>query len=71
MNFKYVYAMKGSCFFAMLGGMVLGSVITMLATPKSGEEMRDSIREMVNREIEKVRGKLRETETKAEEHARK
>ena len=55
----------------MLGGMVLGSVITMLATPKSGDEMRDSIREMVNREIEKVRGKLRETETKAEEHARK
>ena len=63
--------MKGSCFFAMLGGMVLGSVITMLAAPKSGDEMRDSIREMVNREIEKVRGKLRETETKAEEHARK
>ena len=48
MNFKYVYAMKGSCFFFFFGGMELGAVITMLATPKWGVEMRDSIREMVD-----------------------
>ena len=28
----------------MLGGMVLGSVITLLATPKSGAEVRGQIK---------------------------
>ena len=63
--------MKGSCFFAMLGGMVLGSVITLLATPKSGAEVRGQIKDLVNREARKVRDKYHEVEGKVEEAAAK
>ena len=61
--------MKGSCFFAMLGGMVLGSVITLLATP--GAEVRGQIKDLVNREARKVRDKYHEVEGKVEEAAAK
>lgn len=54
----------------MLGGMVLGSVITLLATPKSGAEVRGQIKDLVNREARKVRDKYHEVEGKVEEAAR-
>ena len=47
----------------MLGGMVLGSVITLLATPKSGAEVRGQIKDLVNREARKVREKYHEDST--------
>ena len=53
----------------MLGGMVLGSVITLLATPKSGAEVRGQIKDLVNREARKVRDKYHEVEGKVEEAA--
>ena len=55
----------------MLGGMVLGSVITLLATPKSGAEVRGQIKDLVNREARKVRDKYHEDEGKVEEAAAK
>ncbi len=55
----------------MLGGMLLGSVVTLLATPKSGAEMRDSIKDLVNREAEKARSKYHEVVGKVEEVAKK
>ena len=42
--------------------MVLGSVITLLATPKSGAEVRGQIKDLVNREARKVRDKYHEVE---------
>ena len=55
----------------MLGGMVLGSVITLLATPKSGAEVRGQIKDLVNREARNVRDKYHEVEGKVEEAAAK
>lgn len=45
---------------------MLGSIITLLTTPKTGPEMRDSIKDLVNRETEKARGKFHELEGKVE-----
>lgn len=51
----------------MLGGMVLGSVITLLTTPKSGAELQGQIKDLVNREAQKIRDKYHEVEDKVEE----
>ena len=64
-------AKKRICFFAMLGGMVLGSVITLLATRKSGAEERGQIKALEHREARKVRDKYHEVEGKVEEAAAK
>ena len=39
----------------MLGGMLLGSVVTMLVTPQSGPELRNKIRDYMDNEMEKAR----------------
>ena len=39
----------------MLGGMILGSAVALALTPKTGREWRDSIRDFVDKEIDKVR----------------
>lgn len=38
-----------------LGGMIVGAVIVALTTPKSGKEMRGSIRNFVDKETDAVR----------------
>ena len=38
-----------------LGGMLVGSVVTMLVTPQSGPELRTKIRDYVDQETEKIR----------------
>ena len=43
------------CVFSMLGGMILGSAVALALTPKTGREWRDSIRDFVDKEIDKVR----------------
>ena len=48
------------CFASMLGGMVIGSALAMLLTPKSGPEMREALKELACKEADKVRGKYDE-----------
>lgn len=36
---------------------MIGAAITMLVTPKTGRQMRDSIRDFVSEELEKMRCK--------------
>ena len=48
------------CFATMLGGMVIGSALAMLLTPKTGPEMRAAVKNLVEKEIEKVRCKCDE-----------
>lgn len=50
----------------MLGGMLLGSVVAMLVTPKSGAEMRGQLKDFVDRGTDKVRNKYHEVENKVE-----
>lgn len=40
---------------SFLGGMLVGSVVTMLVTPQSGPELRTKIRDYVDHEAEKIR----------------
>ena len=48
------------CFATMLGGMVIGSALAMLLTPKTGPEMREAVKNLVGKEIDKVRCKCEE-----------
>lgn len=40
-----------------LGGMIVGAVIVALTTPKTGKELRGSIRDFVDKESDMVREK--------------
>ncbi len=46
---------SGMCVVTLLGGMLLGSVLTALFTPKSGKDMRHSIHDIVRNELEKIK----------------
>jgi gas vesicle protein len=48
------------CLFSVLGGMVLGSAVALALAPKSGEEMRNCVRNFLNDEIEKWRAAYKE-----------
>lgn len=43
------------CVASLLGGMILGSALAMLLTPQSGPELRNSLREAIDREVNKLR----------------
>ncbi len=48
----------GICIAASLvGGMLVGTALTLLLTPKSGPEMRQQIRDLVERETRHMREK--------------
>lgn len=49
----------------MLGGAIIGSVLTMFLTPQSGPELRGSLRDFVEKEVDKIRSRCEE-----EEHAK-
>ena len=61
---KIITTMKHTCycFATLLGGMVIGSALAMLLTPKTGPEMRAAVKGLVEKEIEKVRCKCNELE---------
>ena len=40
---------------SFFGGMLIGSVVTMLVTPQSGAELRHKIRDYVDQEAERIR----------------
>ena len=52
------------CLVSLFGGMLLGSVVTMLVTPQSGPELRNKIRDYVDNEIEKARCRCEEAVAK-------
>uniref|UniRef100_UPI004056EEC0 YtxH domain-containing protein n=1 Tax=Alistipes sp. TaxID=1872444 RepID=UPI004056EEC0 len=43
------------CIFSVLGGIVLGSAVALALAPKTGEEMRNYVRNFLNDEIDKWR----------------
>lgn len=50
----------GLCIATLLGGAMVGAAIAMLITPKTGRQMRESIREFVEEELEKIHCKCHE-----------
>ena len=45
---------------SLLGGLIVGSALTMLLTPQSGPELRGKIKDFIDEEVEKVRCKCDE-----------
>jgi len=54
--------MKNSCFSfgSLLGGMIIGSALALLFAPRSGEETRRSLKNLVDKQVDKVREKYHE-----------
>lgn len=46
------------CVASLLGGMIIGSALAMLLTPQSGPELRNSLREALDREIDKMKSEI-------------
>lgn len=51
----------------LIGGMLVGSALTMLFTPQSGPELRRQIKDLINDEVDKMRDVVDEVEQKIEE----
>ncbi len=58
----------GTVFLAFVAGAAVGAGLSLLVTPKSGEEMRDSLKELTGDTVDKIKeyaveaqGKIRET----------
>jgi len=48
----------GICIASLVGGMVIGSALAMLLTPQSGPELRHAIRDVFDRELNKVKDEM-------------
>ena len=51
---------------SLVGGMIIGSALTMLFTPQSGAELRKQIKDLIGDEVDKVREKVDEVRGKVE-----
>lgn len=54
---------------SLLGGMLVGSILTMLFTPYSGPELRKQIKDYIDGEKEKAEKKLADLEERISETA--
>lgn len=57
----------GIAIVSLVGGLIIGSALTMLFTPQSGPELRRKIKDSIDDEIERVKNKLSEVEEQIEE----
>ena len=57
----------GIAIVSLVGGMIIGSALTMLFTPQSGPELRQKIKDSAAAEIYKVKDKLGKVEREIEE----
>ncbi len=62
----------GIVIVSLLGGLLVGSALTMLFTPQSGPEFRKQIKDLFDTELDKVKDKVEQMRCKCnekEEHA--
>lgn len=52
---------------SLVGGMILGSALTMLLTPQSGPELRRKIKDLVGDQLDQVQAKIGEVENRIDE----
>ena len=69
LNSKTSATMKntGIDIVSLVGGMIIGSALTMLFTPQSGADLRRKIKNSIDDEIDRVKNKLSEVEEQIEE----
>jgi hypothetical protein len=60
LNLKLYTNMKHSanCLASFLGGALVGAVVAMLVTPKSGPEFREDIRDMAKKGTRKLKNEI-------------
>lgn len=58
---------SGIVIASLVGGMLIGSALTMLFTPQSGPELRKKIKDLVNDELDRVQDKIGEMEERIDE----
>lgn len=46
---------SGICIASAIGGALLGATLAMFLTPKSGSELREALRDAIDKEVDKVR----------------
>lgn len=56
-----------TCIATFIGGLVLGAAIAALVTPRTGQEVRESLRDLANKGIDKARNKYQEVTGKCSE----
>ncbi len=52
---------------SLLGGLIVGSALTMLFTPQSGPETRKQIKDFINDEIDKMKNQVDKVHKQIEE----
>ncbi|HIV32573.1 MULTISPECIES: YtxH domain-containing protein [unclassified Alistipes] len=57
----------GIAIVSLVGGLIIGSALTMLFTPQSGPELRRKIKESLGDEIDRMKEKLNEVEEQIEQ----
>ncbi len=53
--------MKGSTFFAFMGGMIMGGAIALLMAPQSGDKTRAQLKDMVDDGVESLKKRYNKT----------
>ena len=57
----------GIAIVSLVGGLIIGSALTMLFTPQSGPELRRKIKESLGDEIDRMKERLNEVEEQIEQ----
>lgn len=57
----------GIAIVSLVGGMIIGSALTMLLTPQSGPELRQKIKDSIDDEIDRVKDKFGKVEKEIED----
>lgn len=57
----------GIAIVSLVGGLIIGSALTMLFTPQSGPELRRKIKDSLDDRIERMKARLDEVEEQLEE----
>ncbi len=52
---------------SLLGGLIVGSALTMLFTPQSGTETRKQIKDFINDELDKMKNQVDKVHEQLEE----
>ncbi len=56
---------------SLVGGMIVGSALTMLLTPQSGPELRQQIKDFIDKQSDKVHDKLDKVHEKVQSEIEK
>lgn len=57
----------GIAIVSLVGGMIVGSALTMLFTPQSGPELRKQIKDLIDDEVDKMKDKVDKVQERIEE----